>query len=145
VAQPRRVPDYQYLVRHWRQTPEPVLERKLRAAALRYAAHHPTYVAEVVFWSTARMLDLAGMNLVAPHRLDDQHRSKVGRRQRRLLLARRANCDRRRAHLPRPTDACVCCRGPALLFLSVVLLAVETPRYRTGIDPSSSCSPAWRS
>jgi hypothetical protein len=55
----RRVPDYQYLVRRWHEIPEPVLDTKLRAAALRYAADHPAYVGEVAFWNTARALDLA--------------------------------------------------------------------------------------
>ena len=133
----RRVPDYQYLVRpsRWRRTPEPALEHELRAAALRYAARHPAYVAEVAYWNTARMLELAGRSWW-------RHTAatvSVG---------------------PRWADAGVVCfwvcaalalagaltvRGrrtpafvaavPALLFLSVVLLVFETPRYRTGIDP----------
>jgi hypothetical protein len=58
----RRVPDYQYLVRRWREIPEPLLDTKLRAAGLRYAADRPAYVAGVVLWNTARALDLAGMS-----------------------------------------------------------------------------------
>jgi Dolichyl-phosphate-mannose-protein mannosyltransferase len=131
----RRVPDYQYLVRRWRQIPEPTLDRELRAAALRYIAHHPAYVAKVAFWNTARMLDLAGMRWA-------RHTAST------ISIG------------PRWADAGVVCfwliaalaiagvltsRGrrtpgyvaaiPALLFVSVVFLAVETPRYRTGIDP----------
>jgi 4-amino-4-deoxy-L-arabinose transferase-like glycosyltransferase len=131
----RRVPDYQYLIRRWRQTPEPTLERELRAAALRYIGDHPTYLAKVAFWNTARMLDLAGMSW-------SRHTAAT------ISIG------------PRWADAGVLCfwlfgalaiagaltRGarrmplyvaaiPALIYLSVVLLAVETPRYRTGIDP----------
>jgi 4-amino-4-deoxy-L-arabinose transferase-like glycosyltransferase len=131
----RRVPDYQYLVERWHEIPEPAFERKLRAAALRYAAHHPAYVAEVAFWNTVRMLDLAGMGW-------SRHTAST------ISIG------------PRWADAGVVCfwlfaalaiagalsrRGrrtpahvavvPALLFLSVVFLAFETPRYRTGIDP----------
>jgi 4-amino-4-deoxy-L-arabinose transferase-like glycosyltransferase len=133
----RRVPDYQYLVRptRWRQIPEPVLERKLRAAALRYAAHHPTYVAEVAFWNTARMLDLAGMSW-------SRHTGStisIGRRWADAgvvcfwlfaALAIAGSLTSYARQMPRYVAAV-----PALLFLSVVFLAVETPRYRTGIDP----------
>jgi 4-amino-4-deoxy-L-arabinose transferase-like glycosyltransferase len=130
----RRVPDYQYLVRRWRQTPEPVLERELRAAALRYIGHHPGYVAEVAFWNTARMLDLAGLHW-------SRHTAStisIGRTWADAgvvcfwLVAALAigGALTRGRHVPGYVAAV-----PALLFLSVVFLAVETPRYRTGIDP----------
>jgi hypothetical protein len=131
----RRVPDYQYLIRRWREIPEPVLDRKLRAAALRYASDHPGYVADVVFWNSIRMLDLAGMSW-------SRHTAST------ISIG------------PRWADAGVVCfwlfaafaiagaltsRGrrmppyvaavPALLYLSVVFFVFETPRYRTGIDP----------
>jgi 4-amino-4-deoxy-L-arabinose transferase-like glycosyltransferase len=131
----RRVPDYQYLVRRWHDIPEPVLERKLRAAALRYAAQHPAYVADVAFWNTARMLDLAGMSW-------SRHTAStvgIGRRWAdagvvcfwlfaALAIAGALTSRGRRTPL-------YVAAVPALLFLSVVFLAVETPRYRTGIDP----------
>jgi 4-amino-4-deoxy-L-arabinose transferase-like glycosyltransferase len=131
----RRVPDYQYLVRRWREIPEPALERKYRSAALRYAAHHPTYVAEVAFWNTARMLDLAGMSW-------SRHTAStisIGPRWADAgvvcfwLFAALAIAGSLTSHarqMPRYVAAV-----PALLFLSVTFLAVETPRYRTGIDP----------
>jgi 4-amino-4-deoxy-L-arabinose transferase-like glycosyltransferase len=131
----RRVPDYQYLVRRWHQIPEPALEKKLQSAALRYAADHPAYVAEVAFWNTARMLDLAGMSW-------SRHTAST------ISIG------------PRWADAGVVCvwlfaalaiagaltsrgRGtpayvaavPALIYLSVVFVVFETPRYRAGIDP----------
>jgi 4-amino-4-deoxy-L-arabinose transferase-like glycosyltransferase len=131
----RRVPDYQYLIRHWRQIPEPTLDRKLRAAALRYIGHHPAYVAEVAFWNTARMLDLAGMTW-------SRHTAStigIGPRWAEAgvvtfwLVAALAIAGATTAR-GRRTPGYVAA-VPALLFLSVAFLAVETPRYRTGIDP----------
>jgi 4-amino-4-deoxy-L-arabinose transferase-like glycosyltransferase len=131
----RRVPDYQYLVRRWHEIPEPVLDRKLRSAALRYAADHPAYVAEVVFWDTARMLDLAGMSWsrhtastisVGPRWAD----AGVVSFWLFAALAIAGALTSRGRRTP-PYVAVV----PALLFLSVVFLVFETPRYRTGIDP----------
>jgi 4-amino-4-deoxy-L-arabinose transferase-like glycosyltransferase len=131
----RRVPDYQYLVRRWHQIPEPVLERRLRAAALRYAAHHPTYVAEVAFWNATRMLDLAGMSWsrhtastisIGPRWAD----ACVVTFWLFAALAIAGALTSRGRQTPRYVAAV-----PALLFLSVAFLAFETPRYRTGIDP----------
>lgn len=131
----RRVPDYQYLVRRWREIPEPVLDRKLRAAALRYAAHHPAYVAEVAFWNTVRMLDLAGMSWsrhtastisIGPRWAD----AGVISFWLFAALAIAGALTPRGRRTPRYVAAV-----PALLFLSVAFLAFETPRYRTGIDP----------
>jgi 4-amino-4-deoxy-L-arabinose transferase-like glycosyltransferase len=131
----RRVPDYQYLIRRWHQIPEPVLDRKLRAAALRYAADHPAYVAEVVLWNTARMLDLAGMGWsrhtastigVGP-RWADAGVVVFWSVAALAVAGALTTCGRR---VPLYVAAV-----PALLFLSVVFFAFETPRYRTGIDP----------
>ena len=131
----RHVPDYQYLVRRWRQTPEPVLDRELRAAARRYIAHHPTYVAEVTFWDTVRMLDLAGMSW-------SRHTAStigIGRGWADAgvicfwcfaALAIAGALTSRGRTMPRFVAAV-----PALLYLSVVFFVFETPRYRTGIDP----------
>ena len=133
----RRVPDYQYVVRHrrWRQTPEPTLERKLRAAALRYVTKHPAYVADVAWWNTRRMLDLAGLSW-------SRHTAStisVGSGWAEAgvvvfwlfgVLALAGALTRRGRRVPLPVAAV-----PALLYVSVVLLAFETPRYRTGMDP----------
>jgi 4-amino-4-deoxy-L-arabinose transferase-like glycosyltransferase len=131
----RRVPDYQYLVRRWHEIPEPALDRRLRAGALRYAERHPSYVAEVVFWNTARMLDLAGMSW-------SRHTAStisVGPRWADAgvitfwvfgVLALAGALSARGRRTPVYVAAV-----PALIFLSVVFFAFETPRYRTGIDP----------
>jgi 4-amino-4-deoxy-L-arabinose transferase-like glycosyltransferase len=134
----RRVPQYQYLTAPgpWRRTGEAMLERRLRSVALRYAADHPGYVAEVVLWNTRRALDLAGLSwsrhtystvsvepgwadagvvcfwLVGALALAGALLTRAGRRT--------------------PLHVVLV---PALLYLSVVFLAFETPRYRTGIDP----------
>jgi Dolichyl-phosphate-mannose-protein mannosyltransferase len=128
----RRVGDYRYLIRRWREIPEATLDRELRGAALRYAADHPGYVPKVVLWNTLRMLDVAGMSW-------SRHTAST------ISIG------------PRWADAGVVCFWlfaglavagaltrrmpvyvvaiPALVFLSVVLFVFETPRYRTGIDP----------
>ncbi len=131
----RRVPHYQYLIRRWHQIPEPVLDRKLRAAALRYATDHPAYVAEVVFWNGVRMLDLAGTSWsrhtastigVGPRWAD----AGVIAFWSFAALAIAGALTSRGRQMP-PYVGVV----PALLFLSVAFFAFETPRYRTGIDP----------
>jgi hypothetical protein len=133
----RRVPDYQDVTRPsaWRRVGEARLERQLRAAALDYAADHPAYVADVAFWNTVRALDLAGLDWsrhtastvsVTPGWADAGVFTfwLVGA----LALAGALTARARR--IPVHVAAV-----PALLYLSVVFLAFETPRYRTGIDP----------
>jgi 4-amino-4-deoxy-L-arabinose transferase-like glycosyltransferase len=131
----RRVPDYQYLVRRWRQIPEPVLERRLRKAALRFAADHPAYVGKVAWWNTRRMLDLAGLTWsrhtastisVGPGWAD----AGVVCFWLFAALAAAGALTSGGRRVPLHVAAV-----PALLYLSVVFLAFETPRYRTGIDP----------
>jgi 4-amino-4-deoxy-L-arabinose transferase-like glycosyltransferase len=131
----RRVPDYQYLIRRWRQIPEPTLDRELRAAAVRYAEHHPAYVAEVVFWDTVRMLDLAGLRWsrhtaatisIGPRWAD----AGVITFWLFAALAIAGALTARARRMPLYVAAV-----PALLYLGVVFFVFETPRYRTGIDP----------
>jgi 4-amino-4-deoxy-L-arabinose transferase-like glycosyltransferase len=131
----KHVPQYAALWSRVRRTPEPVIERQLRRSALDYAADHPLYVAQVGFWNAARMLDLDG-----------------SRRWR--ATAATINIERRWADravwcfwafavLALAGAATAAARRtpgfvwavPMLLFLSVVFLAVETPRYRTPLDP----------
>jgi 4-amino-4-deoxy-L-arabinose transferase-like glycosyltransferase len=133
----RRVPDYQYLTSpsRWRQIPEATMEKKLRAAALDFAADHPGYVAKVVFWNTARALDLAGLRW-ARHTASTIS-AGPGWADAGVLtfwlvaaLAIAGALSDRARRMPVYVLAV-----PALLYLSVVFLAFETPRYRTGIDP----------
>jgi 4-amino-4-deoxy-L-arabinose transferase-like glycosyltransferase len=133
----RRVPELQYLVRTsvWRRTPEATLERRLRAVALRFIADHPGYVPKVVYWNTRRALELAGLTWarhtystvsVGPGWAD----AGVVMFWLCALLAIAGALTRRARRIPFHVAAV-----PVLLWLSVVVLAFETPRYRTGIDP----------
>jgi 4-amino-4-deoxy-L-arabinose transferase-like glycosyltransferase len=133
----RRVPQYQYLTAPgpWRRTGEADLERRLRGVAVRYAVDHPAYVGTVVLWNTRRALDLAGLSWsrhtystvsVAPGWAD------AGVVAFWLAGALAVGGALTRAGRRTPLYVALV---PALLYLSVVFLAFETPRYRTGIDP----------
>jgi hypothetical protein len=130
-----RVPDYEYLYQHVRETPEPVLERRLRAASLNYIADHPLYVLEVGWWNTRRTLDLAGRDW-ARHTAGTIS-VEPGWADAGVIcfwifaLLALAGALTGRARL---TPAFVWA-FPALMFVSVVFLVVETPRYRSPIDP----------
>jgi 4-amino-4-deoxy-L-arabinose transferase-like glycosyltransferase len=131
----KRVDVYRPLWARVRQIPEAEFERRLRATALDYVADHPLYVAEVGYWSTLRTLDLAGL---------DRSRATAATIDVRagwalagvicfwvvaaLALAGTAT---RRARLAPAFVWAV----PVLMLLSVVFLVVETPRYRTPLDP----------
>jgi 4-amino-4-deoxy-L-arabinose transferase-like glycosyltransferase len=131
----RHVADYQYLTRRWRQIPEPTLDGELRAAAVRYAADHPAYVAKVAFWDTLRMLDLARLSWsrhtastisIGPRWAD----AGVITFWLFAALAIAGALTARARRMPLYVAAV-----PALLYLGVVFFVFETPRYRTGIDP----------
>jgi 4-amino-4-deoxy-L-arabinose transferase-like glycosyltransferase len=131
----KHIPDYAPLWAKIDVTPEPVLERELRAAAFRYIRKHPTFVLKVGWWNTRRMLDLAGLRrsrataatITINHKWADRgivcFWTVAG-----LALV---GAFTRRARRAPPYVWLV----PALMFLSVVFLVVETPRYRTPIDP----------
>jgi hypothetical protein len=115
--------------------PEPVLEAQLRHAAFHYIREHPAYVAEVAFWTTRRMLELGGLDW-ARHTYAtvsvDRAWANVG-----IvcfwifgLLALAGACTRRAREAP-----FFVWLVPVLMYLSVVFLVVETPRYRSPIDP----------
>jgi len=133
----RRVPQYQYLTAPgpWRRIGEAELDRKLRAVGVRYAEDHPTYVAAVALRNTQRALDLAGLTW-ARHTYSTVSVGPgwanaaivmfwlVG-----ALAVAGAFTAAARA-MPAYVVA-----APVLLYLSVVFLAFETPRYRTALDP----------
>lgn len=122
----------------WRDLPsipEPEAERRLRSAARAYIAEHPGYVAEVGYWNAVRMLDLAGRprsrataaTIGIPHRWADLGVAcfwLFG-----AIAVAGALTARARA------APAFLWAVPVLLALSVVFFAVETPRYRTPIDP----------
>jgi 4-amino-4-deoxy-L-arabinose transferase-like glycosyltransferase len=131
----KHVPDYAYLFRRVRDIPEATLEKDLRAASLRYIRAHPTYVAKVGWWNTRRMLDLAGQRrsrataatITIDHTWADRGVLCFWIVSAMALAAALAGAARRTPWFV--------WAFPVLMFLGVVFLVVETPRYRTPIDP----------
>jgi 4-amino-4-deoxy-L-arabinose transferase-like glycosyltransferase len=131
----RHLPDYRAFYARLQQTPEPEAEDYLRKRAKAYIREHPTYVGMVAWWTTRRMLDLGGLDW-------SRHTAStisVGPRWANagvfvfwafavLALVGAFTKQARRT----PFFVWLI---PILLYLSVVFLVVETPRYRTGIDP----------
>ena len=131
----RHVASYHDLVGDIAHTDEAVLDKQLRRRAERYALDHPGYVATVPFWTTVRALDLDGFDWA-------RHTARTvsidGRWADRgiycfwlfalLAVAGAFTPAARRA--PWYVWA-----FPALMYLSVVFLVIETPRYRTPLDP----------
>jgi 4-amino-4-deoxy-L-arabinose transferase-like glycosyltransferase len=131
----RHVPDYAYLFNRVGQTNEAVLEQRLRSASLTYIREHPAYVGKVAWWNTRRMVDLAGW-----------HRSRATAATitiNHLWADRGILCFWIFAALALAGAFTAMARRapwyvwamPILMFFSVVFLVVETPRYRTPIDP----------
>jgi 4-amino-4-deoxy-L-arabinose transferase-like glycosyltransferase len=131
----KRVDDYQPLFRQVKTLNEAVLEQKLRSASKEFIKRHPGYVLTVAYWTTRRMLDLAGIHWSV-------HTASTVSINRgwaiagvicfwafALLAIFGAFTQRARA-APLWLWAV-----PVLMYLGVVFLVVETPRYRTAIDP----------
>jgi len=131
----KRVDDYRPIFNRIRTTPEPVLEKQLRHASIEFIKAHPGYVLTVAYWTTRRMLDLAGMDWSI-------HTAATISATRGwaiagvvcfwvfALLALVGAFTREARAAPLWLWAV-----PLLMYLSVVFLVVETPRYRTAIDP----------
>jgi 4-amino-4-deoxy-L-arabinose transferase-like glycosyltransferase len=131
----RHVPSYADLYGRLRQTDEAVLEKRLRRRAEQYVLDHPLYVAQVAFWTTVRGLELDDMDWsihTASTVSIDATWAKRGVwcfwAFAVLAVAGALTAGARRA--PWYVWA-----FPALMYLSVVFLVIETPRYRTPIDP----------
>ncbi|WP_028062068.1 ArnT family glycosyltransferase [Solirubrobacter soli] len=131
----KRVDDYRPIFNRVRSTPEPVLEKELRKASIEFIKAHPGYVLTVAWWTSRRMLDLAGMDWSI-------HTAATISATRGwaiagvicfwvfALLALVGAFTREARAAPWWLWAV-----PLLMYLSVVFLVVETPRYRTAIDP----------
>ena len=131
----RHLPEYRGFYARLSQTPEPEAEDILRRNSKAYIREHPTYVAMVAWWTSRRMLDLGGLDW-------SRHTAStisVGPRWANAgvfcfwafaVLALVGAFTRRARRTPFFVWLI-----PILLYLSVVFLVVETPRYRTGIDP----------
>jgi 4-amino-4-deoxy-L-arabinose transferase-like glycosyltransferase len=130
----RHVPEYRALYVRLRQIPEPEVEEILRARSKAYIREHPGYVGKVALWTTLRMFDLGGLDW-------SRHTASTI-----SVSAGWANAGvfcfwaftllaiaGATTRLARRTPLFVWLI-PLLLYLSVVFLVVETPRYRTGID-----------
>jgi 4-amino-4-deoxy-L-arabinose transferase-like glycosyltransferase len=131
----RRVPSYADLFGKVRETNEAVLEQQIRKRAVRYAFDHPGYVAEVAFWTTVRGLDLDGLDWARHTASTVSIEPKWADRGvycfwlfAVVAVAGAFTAAARRA----PWFVWA---FPMLMYLSVVFLVIETPRYRTPIDP----------
>jgi 4-amino-4-deoxy-L-arabinose transferase-like glycosyltransferase len=129
------IPEHADVWQRIRSIPEPEAERILRARALDDIAAHPTYVAEVGFWNTVRMLDLPGF----PRARATAATVGISRGWADAgvvcfwlfaLAALAGACTRRARRTPWVVWAV-----PVLMAAGVVFLTLETPRYRTPIDP----------
>jgi 4-amino-4-deoxy-L-arabinose transferase-like glycosyltransferase len=131
----KRVDDYRPIFSKIRSTSEPVLEKQLRKASIEFIKDHPGYVLTVGYWTTRRMLDLAGIDWSI-------HTAATISATRGwaiagvicfwifALLAIFGATTRRARAAPLWVWTV-----PLLMYLGVVFLVVETPRYRTAIDP----------
>jgi 4-amino-4-deoxy-L-arabinose transferase-like glycosyltransferase len=131
----KHVPEFGSLMRRVREIPEAELDKRLRAASRHYIADHPLYVAKVAYWSTRRALELAGRRrsraTAATISIDHTWADRGVLCFWIFAALALAGAFTRRA---RGTPGFVWA-FPALMFFSVVFLVVETPRYRTPIDP----------
>jgi len=131
----RRVPSYADIFSRVGQTNEAVLEKRLRRRAERYALDHPAYVAEVAFWTTRRGLELGGLDW-SRHTASTVSIDATWAIRGVVcfwlfaLLAVAGAFTRAARRTPWFVWA-----FPALMYLSVMFLVIETPRYRTPIDP----------
>jgi len=131
----RHIAAYRDLVGDIAHTDEAVLDKQLRRRAERYALDHPGYVVTVPFWTTLRALDLDGFDWA-------RHTARTvsidGRWADRgiycfwlfALLAVVGAFTRTARRAPWYVWS-----FPALMYLSVVFFVIETPRYRTPLDP----------
>jgi hypothetical protein len=131
----RRVDDYRHIYAQVGTIPEPTLEKKFRSASLHYIGNHPAYVATVAFWTTRRLLELGGLDWARHTYATVSVESGWANAGIVLfwvvaLLAVAGAFTVRARRTPLFVWAV-----PALMYLSVVFLVVETPRYRSPIDP----------
>lgn len=131
----RRVPEYKPLVANFPTVPEIVMERRLSRAGREFIGRHPSYLATVAYWNTRRLLDVASWQWsrhtastisVGPGWANAGVVSFWSFAALALVGATRRAARR----VPRFVWTL-----PLTMYLSVVFLAAETPRYRAPIDP----------
>lgn len=131
----KRVDDYRDIYGQIGTIPEPTLEKEFRSASLHYIRDHPAYVATVAFWTTRRLLELGGLDW-ARHTYGTVSVDPAWANAGVIcfwivaLLAVAGAFTTRARRTPLFVWAV-----PLLMYLSVVFLVVETPRYRSPIDP----------
>ena len=130
-----KVAQLRHLGRAYRTTPEPVLEGRLRRWSYDYIRAHPGYVATVAYWNTRRLLDVANRRWsrhTAATISADAGWADAGVYcfWAFALLALFGATRRAARRVPAFVWAV-----PLVMYLSVVFLAIETPRYRAPLDP----------
>jgi 4-amino-4-deoxy-L-arabinose transferase-like glycosyltransferase len=117
----------------WLTTPEPVIEQRLRAAAEDFIREHPAYLFTVLYWNTRRILDLASLKWsrhTASTISVTPGWANIGVVTFWLFaLLAIAGATRARAI---PLYVWLV---PLVMYVSVIFLAAETPRYRAPLDP----------
>ncbi|WP_028064175.1 glycosyltransferase family 39 protein [Solirubrobacter soli] len=131
----RRVDEYKPLVANFPTTPEIVMERRLSHAGREFIRRHPGYLVTVAYWNTRRLLDLASLRW-------SRHTASTisvgpgwavaGVVCFWVFAALALFGATRRAARQVPWFVWVL---PLAMYLSVVFLAAETPRYRAPLDP----------
>jgi 4-amino-4-deoxy-L-arabinose transferase-like glycosyltransferase len=131
----RRVPEYKPLVANFSTVPEIVMERRLSHAGREFIRRHPGYLATVAYWNTRRLLDVASWQW-SRHTSStisvDPGWADAGVISFWIFAALAIVGATRRAARRVPWFVWVL---PLAMYLSVVFLAAETPRYRAAIDP----------
>jgi 4-amino-4-deoxy-L-arabinose transferase-like glycosyltransferase len=131
----RRVAEYKPLVANFRTVPEVVMERRLSRAGREFIGRDPTYVATVGYWNTRRLFDVASWRWsrhtastisVGPGWADAGVVSFW------IVAALALAGATRRAARRVPWFVWTM---PLVMYLSVIFLAAETPRYRAPLDP----------
>jgi 4-amino-4-deoxy-L-arabinose transferase-like glycosyltransferase len=131
----RRLASYRDLMANYARTNEAELEQKLRHRGERYALHHPLYVAQVAFWTTVRAFDLDGLDW-ARHTASTVSIDATWSNRGVYCFWLFALVAIAGALTPAARRApWFLWAFPALMYLSVVFFVIETPRYRTPIDP----------
>lgn len=131
----KRVPPYKRLFVGIAHRNEAEMEGTLRHGAIEYIKAHPAYVATVVFWTTRRLFELGGLDWSRHTGRTvsvDAFWSMAGVYCFWVfaVLALVGAFTRRARSVPLEVWLV-----PVLMYLSVAFLVVETPRYRTAIDP----------
>jgi 4-amino-4-deoxy-L-arabinose transferase-like glycosyltransferase len=131
----RRVPEYRPLVANFPTVPEVVMERRLNRAGREFIDRHPAYLGTVAFWNTRRLLDVAGRQWsrhTASTISVEPGWADAGVVCFWIFAALALFGATRRAARRVPGFVWIV---PLVMYLSVVFLAAETPRYRAAIDP----------